>query len=723
MTFLAAQSLARQGFHVFPVRKGGKKPVHDGWQSEATCDPEQVAALWGNRPFNIGIFASRYRAGALLIVDVDVKNGKNGFRTILGHEVAGRDFPLTLELATPTGGKHLVYTVDEAVRQGVDVLGSGLDIRSQGGYIVGPGSVVDAGQYFTDRPASPVPAPAWLIEACGKPREKASDRTPLKGVDPVRAMKRALEYLVTAPEAVEGDGGDITTYRVAAKLLALGLTQTEAVDVMLSEHWHEGCGWTPAELQEKVANAERYMQEPRGADAPEAQFTPVEDAPAALHPFDRLNREYAFVIAGGGHHVLWETRDEMGHPVVEHLKEDTFHKKFASAMFPAGDKPMPLTQAWMKSDRRRSYDKLVFAPEQPVDARFYNTWRGFTVLPVAPELASARAVAAVAAWQEHVQVNLCNGHVGHARWLTAFFAHMVQKPWVKPLVALVFRGKKGTGKNAAVDRVGQLFSSNYFTADDDRYLTGNFNSHLESCLTLVLDEAQWAGAKKAEGRLKGLITGEYHLIERKGAEPYKVRNLTRVVILGNEDWLVPASQEERRFAVFNVGDGRKQDRAFFKEMREGMEADDGAGYGLLLHTLQHVDISGIDVNAAPRTKGLADQKRESLSPTHQWWLDCLIESQILGSEFTECWPETMQVNRFMDAARAYLHARGIRNWAPSNRKFNDQMEAVVDRWTAKKSATTKLQPGDKTYHYPLPKLADARAQMDAFLGDDTPWLD
>lgn len=730
MTLAAAQDLARRGFYVFPLRKGGKKPAHTGWQDEATNDPDRVAVLWGNRPFNVGISTSRFGDGqALLVVDVDSPghgNGtKNGPRRLLELELEGKAFPLTLEHSTPTGGRHLVYVVDEAVKQGVDVLGAGLDIRSAGGYVVAPGSTVDAGSYFTDRPAAPVAAPGWLVDACGRPRPKALNREPLAGVDPERARARGIEYLKSAPQAIEGAGGDDTTFRVAARLLELGNDPDATFDLMASEHWFDGCGWAPDELRQKIANADKYMHEPRGAAAPEAQFEPAvpeTDAPELqdkLHPFAELNREYAFVIAGGGHHILWETTDEFGHPVVEHIKEDTFHKKFSAVKFRVGEKSVPLTKAWMNSPRRRSYDKLVFAPEQKIESRFYNTWRGFTTTAVEPAKASPRARAAVDAWGEHVLQNLCSGNAEHARWLIGYFAHMIQRPWEKPLTALVFKGKKGTGKNAAVDRVGELFSGNYFVADDNRYLTGNFNSHLESCLTLVLDEAQWAGDKKAEGRLKGLITGTHHLIERKGSEPYKVRNLTRVIIIGNERWLVPATEDERRYAVFNVGEGRKQDRTFFREMREGMEANGGEGYGLLLHTLRQIDLTGIDLNNAPRTQGLLDQKRESLEPTQQWWLESLEAEELLGSDFGGEWPATVACNRVIDASRRYAKERGIGGRAPGTKTFNAIMAEMIPGWTRKKTTAKAVQPGDTTYHYALPPLDEARAMMRKYMGDDS----
>lgn len=720
MSLPNALALAAQGFHLFPLMPGSKEPAVAAWQLKATRDPATLER-WAQKfdGCNWGIFTGKFGdTGALLVVDVDVKHGKDGKASLLALELAGDDLPLTLENATPTGGQHLVYLVDSPVKQGVDVLGSGLDIRSHGGYIVAPGSVVDAGEYFTDRPAAPVAAPAWLVARCGAPRAKAANRQPLPGIDPARAAKRAIAYLTTqAPEAIEGAGGDHTTFTVAAKLKDLGVDQDTAVELML-EHWFDGCGWTPEDLATKVRNAYTYGANPPGADAPEAQFEPVTETansePKELHPLEKLNREWAMVMTGGGHHILWETTDARDNPIVEHVKEGSFHKYNAAKEISVGKKNEKLTEVWMSWAGRRTYDGVVFAPEQQRSARWYNLWRGFDYKPVEQAAASPRAVAAVKAWQDHILRNVCRGDAKLAHWFTGYMAHLIQRPWEKPLVALVLKGRKGTGKNAVIERVGALFSRNLVVADDDRYLVGNFNSHLEACLMLGLDEASWAGGKKVEGKLKGIITGSKHMIERKGIEPYQVDNLTRVVILGNEDWLVPATEDERRYAVFNVGEADMQKRSFFQEMREGMEANGGEGYGLLLATLQAFDLSTVDVNDAPKTDGLADQKIESLSPLHSWFHDCLIEGQILGGDFAGEWPETMPTNRFQEAAKRYTRDRGVRSWQPSVTAFNRGMAAIFPGWKGVKSS--KTGPGDATYHYELPPLAECRQALAAFIG-------
>jgi Family of unknown function (DUF5906) len=93
---------------------------------------------------------------------------------------------------------------------------------------------------------------------------------------------------------------------------------------------------------------------------------------------------------------------------------------------------------------------------------------------------------------------------------------------------------------------------------DPRYITGRFNARMISLLLLHADEAFWAGDKQAEGKLKDLVTGDWHPIEFKGVDPIPIRNYVRLLVTGNPDWLVPAAMEERRIAVLDVGDEQRE---------------------------------------------------------------------------------------------------------------------------------------------------------------------
>lgn len=717
---LAAEAiaLAEFGFYLFPIVSGKKSPpAVNGWQDVATRDTEILRRWFGQSAplmdYNIGISTSKFGDGeALLAIDVDNKKGKCGDEELLRLELEGWALPRTFCQTTPTGGQHLIFRVSAPVRQGVNVLGSALDIRSAGGYLVGAGSITDRGVYRADY--TPLaPAPQWLIDRCGAARTgPAEASTVLPGIDQEQAMNRAIHYLsVDAPLAVEGQGGDTTTYKVAAQCKDYGVTEGVAFGLM-DTYWNFRCSppWGDSELQDKIHHAYKYGLEPVGAAAPEVEFKPIAGTNGTPHPFKVMNQEYAFVLAGGGAHILWETTDPAGRYRLEHLTLSAFHSKFAPQKMQLGRTEHPVSELWIESKQRREYDGLVFLPEQETPERFYNLWRGFAYAP-----ATTAEHPAVALFLEHAEHNVCGGDKDLFKWLMGYFAHLLQRPWEKPLVALVFRGAKGTGKNALIERIGALLGGHFLLTSNRRYLLGNFNGHLENCLLFALDEAFWSGDKQAEGALKDLITGREHVIEHKGKEPYTVANKTRVVIIGNEDWLVPASHDERRFAVFNVGDGRKQDRLFFTAMRKGMES---GGYANLLRYFLDFDLSHVDVNAAPHTAALHDQKQSTLDPFHQWWLECLDEGRILGTE-TVTWPEELHCERFRSAFRRYVKDRNIKSRVPEDKSLGRLLKLCAP--SVSKRRMGAQEDGSQPYAYALRTLAEHRAEWDTFIGFKTTW--
>ena len=149
-------------------------------------------------------------------------------------ELEGCELPQTFEVETPSGGKHIYYRTPKALRQGVDVLGSGHDIRSLGGYVIGPKSVINGREYRISHTAHIAPAPQWLIEKLGVAREqKQTEPKTLSNIESSRASQRAQAWLLNAPIAIEGRGGDAETYKVAAHLKDLGCSADQAIDLLL----------------------------------------------------------------------------------------------------------------------------------------------------------------------------------------------------------------------------------------------------------------------------------------------------------------------------------------------------------------------------------------------------------------------------------------------------------------------------------------------------------
>lgn len=731
--------LAEHGFHVFPLRPGEKLPRDPGYPQTATSDLATLRRQWlcpvleVVQSFNIGISTTAYGPDnePLLAIDVDCKNGKQGFASLAALEEKYGKFPRTFNQLTPTGSLHLIYRTGGAVlRQIVSTadkpgpLGPGIDTRSRGGYVVGAGSVVAAGEYTCEwLPVAD--APFWLFEVLGRAfeRELPPPSSVAESINRAAATERARMYLVNdAPIAVKGNGGDATTLQVALHLKDEGIVDPEECYQLMLELWNPRCppGWAPEKLRLKVRNAYRYGRSPVGIAAPEVMFgAPAPDSPPAsppepADPVSLLNKEYAVCVVGGKAQVIWETTDEEGRFRLENMSPADMATYLRPFTIEVGGKLEPVAKHWLSHPRRRTCRGMCFLPGQDAPPGYYNLWKGFAVEPWARNAEpSPAARLALDRFLEHTFENYCEGDTAIHRYLIAYFAQMMQRPQIKPRTCLVFRGAKRVGKSIVVRTIARLLGRHAVVAANSRYLLGNFNSHMEHLLFFILEEAFWSGDKAAESVLKDLITGGDQLVERKGVDAYVRNNYMRFAILGNERWVVPATFDEHRFAVFDVGAKRAGDSKYFGEMADGMAA---GGYQLLLRYLLDFDLTGIDVNQAPNTKALLEQKLQSMDPFHEWWLACLTEGRILQADFVDGWPEQIERERLRDAYYRYHARRRISSRAASEREIGRML-----RKASPSIGTSRLSAGDRPWMYRLPELDHARMEWEFHVGHAVDW--
>lgn len=279
MKLQSALDLAAKGFRIFPIAVNSKKPASGlKWKEEATTDPAKVEAWWTENPdYNIGVACGK----GLLVVDADISKGRPGLDSLSLLDMLG--LPTSHRVDTPSGGAHIYLRTANAHGNRVDTIPDypGIDIRCEDGYVLGPGSTIDGGPYVLENPDAGIPvSPSWFedILLAHRPQHTPSSAEPLIDLDRPEALAKAEHWLThNAPEAIDGAGGDETTYRVAARCRDFGLSEQASLELML-EHWNERQSppWQPDELAVKVHNAFNYATGGWGAMSAAAEFEAIE---------------------------------------------------------------------------------------------------------------------------------------------------------------------------------------------------------------------------------------------------------------------------------------------------------------------------------------------------------------------------------------------------------------------------------------------------------------
>jgi hypothetical protein len=145
MNFIdAAAGLVSVGFKIIPIAPGMKVPLIEEWQKQASDDADIIGA-WASMWPDANIAIATGKASGVLVIDLDVKEGKDGHATIAALAKQGKRLPPSPAALTPSGGRHLFFRMVPGIRncvekQGGRGLGSGVDVRAEGGYVVAPPS-------------------------------------------------------------------------------------------------------------------------------------------------------------------------------------------------------------------------------------------------------------------------------------------------------------------------------------------------------------------------------------------------------------------------------------------------------------------------------------------------------------------------------------------------------------------------------------------------------
>lgn len=151
----------QRGWHCFPCRKLGKEPAIQHGVLAATADPDRLLQWWWRHPEdNIGLACGA--ASNVVVVDIDGEVGALSLREL---ELQNETLPLTASVNTPSGGRHYYFQHPGVeIRNSVSMLGMGIDVRGDGGYVIAPPSVLEHGAYEVEDRAALAPMPQWMTD-------------------------------------------------------------------------------------------------------------------------------------------------------------------------------------------------------------------------------------------------------------------------------------------------------------------------------------------------------------------------------------------------------------------------------------------------------------------------------------------------------------------------------------------------------------------------------
>jgi hypothetical protein len=266
---------AALGFPVFPLKpnskdpfeaKKGDDPAMCGGVNLGTTDRVSIEFWFRRNPhINYGIATT-----GRVVLDIDPrKDPENWVAEYLGLGT----LPRTLQIATPSGGIHLWFAgVDAGQAKLKDA--KTIDVRSRGGYVVGPGSAWEGKEWRIHTYAPPAPCPPEIAARLSKPGDKDADHTtPLCELDTPAVLTWAEAFIAGTPGALQDHRND-TLFRLACTLKDRGVSCDTTLE-LLRDRWCPECDppyTDEGEIEKSVVSAWNNGRDRPGCDSADLHF-------------------------------------------------------------------------------------------------------------------------------------------------------------------------------------------------------------------------------------------------------------------------------------------------------------------------------------------------------------------------------------------------------------------------------------------------------------------
>jgi len=298
---------------------------------------------------------------------------------------------------------------------------------------------------------------------------------------------------------------------------------------------------------------------------------------------------------------------------------------------------------------------IIFDPAEPYgvikrdNTSYWNSFKGFTQ--------DTEKRGDISPILEHIEYILCNrtlnGELAYP-YVIKWLAHMIQKPYEKPRVAIAFHSSAQQVGKGIIFKVllGKLLGSMLKTTSNAEDIFGKHNSFCYGSLLTVLDEV--GNEKKPNKSLVNtVITEKVICMKHKNNPQAQIPTYNRLIQLTNADRIQDVSEDDSRWIIIQCSDEARDFKQYFDRLAACIENC----YYSFYEYLASMDISEFSPQADRIvTDILLDQIDLHKHPVDRF-VEAVVNNQIPSLEIKV--PQDKSFSQSIGATRLY---NSFENW-------------------------------------------------------------
>lgn len=553
-------SLLDKGFSVFPLAPNSKVPIDKWGEFQHRHASDKEVASWDRSNFNVGVATGKI--SQIAVIDADDQEAIDFI------EAAGLEPTPWVQTSR---GRHYCYRYPSGgVGNRVHVGGKALDVRGDGGYVVGVGSRHPDGTLYEwglspdDVPFAPFPA--HLISAAN-PKARTRAVTPAFGGDDgqlgigkflAAELSSACETVRLAVEGTRNNKLYQCAKDLAKHVCAAGADWAPYADALAAAAAEAGADG----IEGTLASAWKS-----GSEAPTAWVRAASEC-VYLMAQDRFYfpRSGTYLIRAGFHGGFGHSAPGVKN-LASYVLDEGFIRKVSDIVYNP-----TLPQGIVEIDGESMYN--VYRPSAvvatPGDASPFEEFLQYLV-PVDAE-------------REH---------------LLKVIAYTVRHPGERVRHILLLRSKaQGIGKSLLGLIWGELLGSSNVRKTSTSEILGSFEGWAVNCTGIIVEEMDGNVGMHAYNKLKDFVTAETRSINEKHLRPRTWHLFGTIAMFSNREAPILIEEDDRRVYMIDT-DAKPREPGYYKGLAAWLKAN----IGVVRHYIDQVDLSDFNPHAPPPMTG------------------------------------------------------------------------------------------------------------------------